>query len=986
MSNAFNAFSNSQGSRIAASSLKLSLIAGISLGAFLASEPAFAQAAPPASTVPETVTVTGSLITTSGFEAPTPVTVVGVQDLENQGIVNLVDISRALPQFRAQGGALSGANQSQNGGQGALNLRDLGANRNLVLLDGQRIVPSTGNGIVDTNILPSALIQRVDVVTGGASAVYGSDAVSGVVNFILNNKFEGFKGDFTGGISQYGDDIEYSGDLAGGMSFLADKLHVVGSVEYYQSEGQDLLNRSFLSDRGGIINNPAYTKTNGQDQNIVVRGNIVASYMTTGGIVDGCRNAAGASITNCALTGTAFGPGGTPHSFAYGTYVNPTGNMVVPIGSTDPDYTQIYDGVKQTDPSQRGALYLHASYDLSDSIELYGSVIEAKSVIGPTGDVPPYRFGTSSTTWLSVTADNAYLPASLAAQMSGPGGGNPSGPYYLNVGRMNYDWGGDSVPKNTNTTSRYVAGFKDNLGGSWTWDTYYEYGRNDYYGSVTNNLITSMNGNTAAGNVNLATDAVYVTAQNVGSSGLAIGSIACRSTLTNPSNGCQPLNIFGYGSASQAAINYIMGTEWTQQIYTQNYIQTSIQGEPFSIGDRPVSVAGGASYRAESIDATVDPNSQAGNFGIGNPKAYSGSNNVKEIFAEVGVPLYIPGLNADIAGRMTQYSTSGQVETWKVGGTYDLPAMFSDFRLRFTRSRDIRAPSLNELFTSYTQSRTSVIDPTKPGNVSVNAQEYQGGNANLKPEDADTVSGGVVYQPSWLSGLSASVDYYNIKIKDAIGTLTPQNIVNFCYEGQTSLCSSITRDANGNIIGIYANNINIAGIETNGFDLVGSYQSSIPALFMDEDATVGVRLWGNYVGKFTNNNGVITTQTASCITCQQPRWTGQALWYYAPDPYQVTIINRFVGGGEYSNLYNPTDPSYVPNAIASNKVDPVLYTDLNLKYDFEKFGLESEAFLNINNVFNRQPPMGFAFGYGLTASPMYDIVGRDFEVGLRFKN
>jgi len=962
--------------------LRASLIGGISLGALLASGAASAQEASSGS-IPETVTVTGSLITTSGFEAPTPVTVVGVQELEDQGIVNLVDISRALPQFRAQGGALNGQNQSQNGGQGGLNLRDLGANRNLILLDGERIVPSTGNGIVDTNILPGALIQRVDVVTGGASAVYGSDAVSGVVNFILNNKYEGLKGDFTGGISQYGDDVEYSGDLAGGASFLSDKLHVVGSVEYYQSEGQDLLNRSFLADRGGIINNPAYTKTNGQYQNVVVSGNIVASYMTTGGLIDGCRNAAGASIT-CSLTGTAFGPGGTPHQVAYGTYVNPTGNMVVPIGSTDPDYTQIYDGVKVADPSQRAALYLHASYDLSDSIELYGSVIEARSVIGPTGDVPPYRFGTSSTTWLSVTADNAYLPASIAAQMSGPGGGNPAGPTYLNVGRMNYDWGGDSKPKNTNTTSRYVAGFKDDLGSSWTWTGYYEYGRNDYYGSVSNNLITSINGNTAAGNVNLAADAVIAPAGNA--AGIAAGTVVCRSTLTNPSNGCQPLNIFGVGSASQAAINYIMGTEWTQQIYTQNYVQSSVQGQPFTIGDRPVSVAAGASYRAESIDATVDPLSQAGDFGIGNPKAYAGSNNVKEIFAEAGIPLLLKGLNADIAGRMTDYSTSGQVETWKVGGTYDLPNMFSDFRLRATRSHDIRAPSLNELFTSYTQSRTSVIDPTKPGNVSVNAQEYQGGNANLKPEISDTLSGGVVFEPSWLPGLSASIDYYNIKIKDAISTLTPQNIVNFCYEGQTALCSQITRDANGNILGIYANNINIAAIETNGLDLVASYQSTIPAMLMDGDATVGVRLWGNYVGKFLNNSGALITETAGCITCQQPRWTGQALWYYAPGPYQLTIINKFISGGEYNNIYNPTDPSYVPNAIANNTVGAVLYTDLNLKYDFDKFGMASEVFLNVNNVFDRKPPTGFAFGCGLTAQPMYDVVGRMFEVGLRFKN
>jgi iron complex outermembrane recepter protein len=962
--------------------LGLLLVASVSIFALTGiaqAQDATATTTPATST--ETVTVTGSRIVANGYEAPTPVTVVGAAEIQNQGITSLVDISRALPQFRSQGGSQSGSNGSANGGQGSLNLRNLGANRNLILLDGQRIVPSTGNGVVDTNILPSALIQRVDVVTGGASAAYGSDAVSGVVNFVINNKFDGLKGAVGGGISQQGDDIEYSADLAAGHSFLGGRLHVVGSGEYYQTQGQDLMNRSWLANRAGIINNPAYTKTNGQYQNLAVNGNIVSASMSTGGLVDGCRTSSGANIASCGLIGTAFGPDGSAHPFAYGTFVNPTGNMVVPIGSTNPDYTNTYDNIKMTNPAKRSNLYLRADYDLTDSLSLFADVIFARSIIGPSFTVPPYRFGTGATTWLSVTADNAYIPASVKAQMSGPGGGNPAGPYYLNVGRENADWGGNSKIQNTNTTSRFVGGFKDDIGDGWALNGYYEYGRNEYYGTVTNNLITSINGNTAAGNVNLAADAVAAPAGNA--AGIAAGTIVCRSTLTNPSNGCAPLNIFGLGNASQAAIKYISGTQWTRQTYSQNYVEASITGQPISLWAGPVSIAAGLSYRSERIDAASDPMSQAGDFGIGNPQPYAGSYNVKELFAEISVPL-LEGLTADLAGRGTQYSTSGQVETWKAGLNYNLPGFLSDLKLRATKSHDIRAPSLTELFTGYTQTRTSVTDPFKPGNSTFNAQQYSGGNINLKPEIADTVSTGFVYQPSWISGLSGSVDYYNIKIQNAIGTLTPQNIVNFCFQGQAALCSQIVRDANGNIISIYANNLNVAATETNGADIELNYSSELSDLISDWSGHIGARLFANYVGKFTTFNGVSTSEVVGCLTCQQPQWTAQALWTYGIGPYQATLINRFIGGGLYNNIYKSNDPSYVPNAIASNEVDPVLYTDINLQYDFEKFGLDMQAYININNLFDRNPPSGWGWGYGLSASPMYDVVGRMYKVGIRF--
>lgn len=928
------------------------------------------------------VVVTGSRLVRTGEQAPTPSTILGLEELQAQAITSIVNVSRVLPQFRNQRGAQAGANNSQNGGQGSLNLRSLGADRNLILLNGQRVAPSTGDGIVDTNILPGSLISRVDVVTGGASAAYGSDAVSGVVNFIIDTRFRGLKGEIIGGLAEKGDNEEFTANLAFGDSFMDDRLHVVGSLEYYFSDGMKLLSRDFLRARGGIINNPAYTQTNGQYRNIVTGGNIVAAHMSTGGLVNGCRTATGANIANCALRGTAFGPDGSPHAFVYGDYVNPTGNMLVPIGSTNPDYAAIYDGVMQTHPSERGAFYGRAEYDVTKNLHVFTDLIVSRSKIGPTGNVPPYRFGTSSTTWLSVTADNAFLSPGVKAQMSGPGGGTPSGPFFLNVGRFNFDWGGVTVPVNINDTVRFTVGTRGDLGKDWSFDAYFAFGKNDYLGTGSNNLLTSRNGVTSLGQVNLATDAVFAPTGNA--AGIAPGTIVCRSTLSDPANGCKPLNIFGVGAASPEAIRYVMGSHSLATTYEQRYAEASISGRPFQLWAGPLSVVVGASYRAEQVEATVDENSLNNNFGIANSKPYAGQERVVEAFGEVSAPL-VTGLTFDLAGRVTNYETSGRVETWKAGFTYDLPGPLSDFKLRATRSRDIRAPSLSELFTGFTQSRSGVLDPFRPGNVTINVQTFTGGNAELEPEAADTTALGVIYRPRWLPGLSGSIDYYDIDIQDAIDTLSAQNTINGCFEGDDELCGRVIRDAQGSIIAVYVNNLNVAALQTSGLDIEANYRRDIGDPFGGGPATIGVRLFANYVEKFRTYQGASRVELVGSLVNQQPQWTTQALWYYQSGPYQLTMSNRYIGGGNYNNSFEPEHPSYVPNAVENNDVDAKIYTSFNLTYGFERFGSRSEAFVNINNAFDVDPPFGFAFNYGLTASPMYDVIGRAYKVGLRFR-
>lgn len=926
----------------------------------------------------EEIVVSGSRIVRNGFTAPTPVTVLDAEALQQQAITRLVDFSRNLPQFRNQAGARSGSNGSANGGQGSLDMRGLGANRNLVMLDRRRVVPSTGNGVVDTNILPNALVSRVDVVTGGASAAWGSDAVSGVINFVLDTRFKGIKVEAVGGVSSHGDDEEGSLTLAGGSS-LGERTHIIGSVELYKGGDQKLLDRAWLAKKPGVINNPAATATNGLDKRILASEGIVTSYMTHGGIINGCRTSAGTNIATCALKGTAFGPGGVPYQFVYGTYVNPTGNMLAPPGSDYVNtYTSLYDNIKMVNPSQRVSLFSHLDHELTADVTVFAEGLFTKSKIGPSFTVPPYRFGTSATTWLSVTADNAYLPASVKAQMSGPGGGNAAGPYYLNVGRINDDWFGNSRIINTNTTYRGVAGTKGKLGGSWEFDGYYQYGKNTYYGTVDGNLITSRGGVTANGNVNLAVDAIVAPAGNA--AGIAAGTVVCRSTLTNPTNGCKPLNIFGVGAASQAAIDYVTGQQFTRQTYQQHVVEGSVHGDLFALPAGPISLVTGLSWRKERIDATSDALSQESAFGIGNPKPYKGTYNAKEAFAELAIPLAKDAqlfklLDVSLAGRLTDYSTSGRVFTWKAGATYE---PFDGLRLRVTRSRDIRAPSLLELYTGTLQSRVGVTDPTKTSSATVNAQQYQGGNAALKPERADTFSAGVVYQPDWLRNFSVSVDYYHIKINNVISTISSQQIVDRCYAGNATLCSQIVR-VNGDIIEIHSPYLNLASLVTSGFDIETSYRTSLNSISSKLGGEAGIRVLANYVRSYRNSDGVTVQEYAGDMSQQQPHWTVQAISYLDSGNWRLSVINRFIGSGRVSNLF------IAPHEIDDNHVNSRLYTNLGVTHRTEWFGGKGEVFFNVDNVFNVKPPKGFGWGYGLNASPMYDIIGPMFKLGVRFK-
>jgi iron complex outermembrane recepter protein len=521
-------------------------------------------------------------------------------------------------------------------------------------------------------------------------------------------------------------------------------------------------------------------------------------------------------------------------------------------------------------------------------------------------------------------------------------------------------------PDSDSQTRRIVVGFDGRFGDNWTWSTHYEYGQTRYSARVFNNIINS--------NFTNALNAVVNPAN---------GQIVCASSLKTPGNGCAPLDLFGVGSPSAAATSYIEGTESELVHLTESSAAASIQGEPFQIWAGPVSVAAGAEYRRETLSQNVDPISAAGGFVEGNPKSIDGSYEVEEGFAETVVPLIhdmflVKSLDLNAAARVTNYSNNGTVETWKVGVTYSVD---DDLRLRFTRSRDIRAPDLSELFTQYLLTFGTVIDPVSGKQVQVS--EPSQGNPDLKPEIADTTTGGIIYQPSWFRGFNASVDVFNIDVKGIVGTLTAQQIVNDCALGSSAQCGLITRDTTGVITSVLRAQQNLSELKTAGIDFEGSYQRRLPEFFGPLQGNVALRMLATYTNELTTVSQGVSINEAGAVgsgVTGVPRWRWNASLTYVRGSFQLFLQALYVGGGNVDNSLGPL--GYSPDRVGGQAIGNVTAT-----YDLISNNPgRVELFFNIHNIANAAPPIdpsSFIFQYQTNPS-LYDVIGRTFTVGARF--
>ncbi|MDY6946941.1 MAG: TonB-dependent receptor [Pseudomonadota bacterium] len=922
------------------------------------------------------VVVTGSRITRDGYEAPTPVSVLGADELNALNTVNVADAVNVLPAFSGSASPRSSNGNLSTGATGVsqLNLRSMGTNRTLVLLDGKRYINAaltSGNSAPDINSFPNALIERVDVVTGGASAAYGSDALSGVVNFVIDHDFTGFKGEVQTGMTKYEDDKSISAQLSYGTPFADGRGHVLMSGEYTHSEGIDGTNdRPWARLPAAVILNPAYTTTNGAPR-YVVRRDVGLSSGTPGGI-----------ITGGPLRGTYFGQGGEIlRGFDFGTNV---GNNFQEGG--DWQYSRIENGLDIAGSVERMIGYLRTSYDLTDNVNAY---VEAQYSDTSTNNVanPNRRLGNNT-----ISINNAFLPASLRQEMVNAGVNPATGTFVM--GSTNADMG-RLVGDYSRSVSRVAAGFDGSfgaLGTDWTWNGYIQHSETDLSPRTAHNGITP--------NYLRALDSVLV-------GGTPTCSVNADADPSNDDPACVPYNPFGIGVNSQAALDYVTGVSIRDETLEQDVAAVNMSGEPFNSWAGPISVAVGAEHRIEKVSGTASARDEATQFFAGNYKASQGRFHVTEGYIETLVPLArdmtaLQELDLNAAVRATDYSTSGYVTTWKGGLTW---RPIEDLRFRFTRSRDIRAPNLGELFTAGQTGSGNVLTNPNPGGVTnPNGYSLTRGNPNLKPEEADTTGFGVVMAPRFLPGFQMAIDYYNIDVSGSVQAPSAQKVIDLCARGNATLCNSIIYDtANPNMIFMVVTQPqNLIGQEASGIDVEASYRFPMAGLVGALNGDMVIRAMASRVLKLdtedTDGNvydgaGVVGNWGGNIPPFQgltSPELRGFLSIGYKGDVASVTTIVRYTGPGVYANGFVecasncPASTRFAPT-IEDNDIAGMTTIDLSGSYDFGGF----EVFGTIENLTNKQPP---TIGGSLSSSHWsgqgnadYDRVGRQYRAGVRFK-
>jgi iron complex outermembrane receptor protein len=963
-------------------------------------QPAPAPETPNATALSEIV-VTGTRIRSTGFTTPTPTQVLGQADLERNAEPNIFTTIAQLPSLQGSTGATTGTFSTSSGSQGlsSFSLRGLGTIRTLTLLDGQRVVPANITGVPDISLFPQLLAERVDVVTGGASASYGSDAVGGVVNFITNKKFEGFKANIATGVTTYGDNQQYLVQVAAGKAFLNDRLHVQVSGEYDDEDGvpaggfgedapgsRDWYTTATLVNRG---------VTNDGSPQYLYREHAQAYQYTKYGL-----------ISAGPLQGTAFDQNGNPFQFQYGSGGVPSkaangavigcySNGGFCVGGDLSGNVGI--GTSLQSKLKRLNSYGRIAYDIDDNNEIYATLniarVESSNQPNPGG----------ATTGLTMQCSNPYLPASVAAACAQNG-----------ITSFTFGTSNALLPNNisvhpTRTQYRGVIGADGKftaMGTDWRYDAYYTHGENTTNIHVNDILLNPR-----------YRAAVQATLLN--------GQIVCSDPVAR-ANGCQPINVFGGQRPSDAALAYITPENGPYQhsVQKQDVASINLSGEPFSSWAGPVSVAVGGEYRRESYHVQGDPygdgstaspytadypadpllSTTGNNWFAGNYHSGAGKYNVKEAYLEVNLPLLdnetMGKANLNAAGRWTDYSTSGTVYTWKVGGTWDTP--IDGVRLRAVTSRDVRAPNLSELFAApVTTTLPNFTIPSNgtppqgqpPGPGALTVFQNVVGNPNLKPEIAKNFTLGVVLaNPKWLPGFSVSVDWYNIVLDGGISSLSAQQVVNFCYAGLTQYCGNFNLNTTPGPAFVNAQVFNLASIKTSGFDIEASYRFEIPTV----PGRFDLRALATNTHKFVTNQGFpggSVIDTAGQNSGNTPDWKVLAVQSWSSDRFSLSLQERWfsdgVIGGQYIECAAgscPVGRSGADNnnypTIDYNQMKGATYVDLSGSY---KVTNALQAYFKVANLFDRDPTPSPQTNTGLDANPaLYDLLGRFYHVGVRY--
>ena len=936
-------------------------VAASSAGVSVATTPADAQLGE--------ILVTGTRLNISGYRQPTPVTVVDAERLARD---SHTDISTVIAQLPAAG-AMSSPNtsngsQSVSGGSAGLslvNLRNLGADRSLVLFDGRRVVASGAGGGTDLNLLPQGLVQRIDIVTGGASAAWGSDAVAGVVNIVLNKKFDGWLAHVEGATNQKGTRRTAKAELSFGTGLFDDRARLIVSAAYLYSPDHVVPQETSWYKAQNLVNNPAWTATNGLPR-LIHSDYVGLASMTQGGL-----------ITGGPLKGIQFvGPNGTPAPFNFGNVsgtLSNGGTFVNPVFNGQANSLAI--------PIKTATLFGHFAFDVTDDITATFELNwgNTKTL---NGSASYTRQGN-----INIQRDNAYLDETIRQRMfdlnitSFPFGTSNSNNQDEDDEGLDPTGLGNLFDEVDRTMFRQVFALNGKFGSDWTWNVDLQHSKHSRWTHLVVDPVIA--------NYNLAIDAVRVTAANRGTSGLPLGNIVCRSSLTDSTNGCQPLNLFGIGVASPASIAYINNGPAQSDLVLEQYTAGfALKGQPFSTWAGPVAVAAGAEYRKESATQTADPLSYARGYAAGNFQFFDVSDYVYEGFAEANVPLLdhsiVDSLDVNAAGRLTNYSSSGRVVTWKFGLTSQVSP---DIRVRGTVSSDIRAPSLTELYNPGSTSIQVVNDSFRPGNPTTNIFALGGGNPNLKPEIAKTYSTGMVLTPQFIPGLSLSLDWYSINIKGAIASPGYPYVLAQCFAGIQIFCPFIIRDSNGIITTIATSPVNAASNKTSGVDFQMDYRRPI------FNGNLNVILIGGYTHELTIDSlGVVVKQAGSLNrappnsgTVGAPKLRAVFSAGYTEDRYSASFQVRGFGPAKLNNAWvEGVD-------VDENDVPAKAFVDIRGSYFFDE-AHNYQVYVAVDNVLDTEPPIiphgrlaGIPYFYTPTRTDIYDALGRSWRLGVKAK-
>lgn len=911
----------------------------------------------PASATPAgDIVVTGSRVIRNGDASPSPVTVISTESLSaiTPG-ATLAEALNTLPAFAGSRGAASnpttvGSAAGGNGSANQLNLRNLGATRTLVLLDGKRVPPTLFNGVVDVDIIPEMLIERVDVVTGGVSAVYGSDAMSGVVNYVLNRRFKGLRVDASSGISEYGDASRINIGAAYGVN-LTDRLHFEASYQFRDEGGVDRRSsRPFLNQVGvtgaGTAANPY----------------VLGENLRQAGFPFGGR------INTGALAGQVFKTNGVLSPFVAGTT---TGTAAVQIGG-DGGY---WDSSLIASLREHQA-FARADYEISDGLRLY---VQASGTFKTNGSWAE----TNQLSAVTLSRTNAFLPAQYQAAIPAAQSTFTFSKFLGEIPRVRADSDSDQRV--------YAAGLAGTLGG-FDWGIDYVHGISELNTAVANVINRQK--------LSAALDAV-----NSG------GQVVCNITVTNPglAPGCVAYNPFGPNAASAAAIDYVTDTVNFRSITKMDDVSGQIAGSLFNTWAGPANTALSAEWRKTSFQSFSSSrpsdvvsctglryNCTAGaaltesSFGDSPDPV---SQTVWEVAGEIDVPLLrdfviADALNLNGAVRYTRYNTSGDYWTWKLGLDWHLT---DSLRFRVTRSRDIRAPTLYDLF-----SPTSIVVVRQTDLLtgqSPSVPEYNLSNPDLTAEIGNTLTGGVVWKPA--PRLSFAVDAYRIKISDAItqiaGSTASYQTACYASGGTSPYCAlqvrplglSNTTAANA-VTAWLTQQINIASIETWGIDVEENYAGEAFGRPVSMRLLVAYQphVYYRQPNTPTLDQGGVGFGPLGLSATPSVRITGQ-LRVQPVDGFTIDVQERWRNPMKLGG-----DPTQV---FVSNRIGAFATTTINLAWDAKGALGDAEFFINVQNLFDAEPPAGAFSGNGTRAGLRDgfaigdDPRGRYFTSGVRLK-